>query len=107
MISTSKEDRFAPSVVTASNLLLILLGSASWLAYLAALGLGDLRTNTPGFEIAFGAAFILYLAACALSLTQPSRPASRAGGGNPWVTHDRLLITFVFAVLFRLTLLPS
>ncbi|MEK6572909.1 MAG: hypothetical protein AABZ58_01160, partial [Chloroflexota bacterium] len=84
--------------MTRSNFLLILLGAASTLAYVAALGLADLRKNTVGFEIAFFAAFLLYLAACAIVLRRHTRTPTR-----PHI----LFVTFLFAILFRLTLLPS
>jgi len=81
-----------------STFLLILLGAASWLGYVAALGLSDLRKNTIGFEIALFTAFALYLAASAFILRPhphtPARPNS-------------LPIIFLFAIAFRLTLLPS
>jgi hypothetical protein len=77
--------------------LIILLGAGSCLAYLAALGLGDLRENTPGFEVAYFAAFALYLGAVALVL-RPSTEARSAG-----IT----VAAVAFAVAFRLILLPS
>lgn len=84
--------------MTRSTFLLILIGAASALSYVAAFGLTDLRKNTLGFEIAFFAAFLLYLAACAIILRQPP---------NRSTTDHRLLITISFALLFRLTLLSS
>ena len=84
--------------MTRSQFTLTLLGAASLLAYLAALGLGDLRRNIIGFEVAFFAAFTLYLAAIALVLRGPQ------GEVGSW----RLgLGIFLFALLFRLVLLPS
>ena len=79
--------------------LLVLLGLGLLLPYLAARGLGDLRLHTPGFVVAFTAAFGLYLAAAALMLRP--RPGSS--------TYPRLTlaITLFFAVLFRLVLLPT
>jgi len=79
--------------------LLVVLGFALLLPYLAARGLVDLRLNTPGFVVAFTAAFGLYLAAAALVLRP--RPGS--------ATFPRLTVavTLLFAVLFRLTLLPT
>lgn len=80
-----------------STLTLIFLGLAACLAYWAALGLGDLRENTPGFEVAYLAAFGLYLAAAGVVLRRAERPPSRA----------LLIAIFAFAVVFRLILLPS
>lgn len=79
--------------------LLLLLGAASLLAYFAALGLGDLRKNTIGFEIVFFSAFGLYLAAAALVVRSPKQDATSSRG--------TLALIFSFAVLFRLILLPS
>lgn len=79
--------------------LLVLLGLALLLPYLAARGLGDLRLNTPGFVVAYGAAFALYLAAAALVL----RPRLGADP-RPRLT---LALILLFAVLFRLALLPT
>ena len=77
--------------------LIILLGLASCLAYAAARGLRDLRLNTAGFEVSFFSAFCLYLAAVALAL----RPASGQSSAG------RMAAIVVFAVAFRLILLPS
>ena len=79
--------------------LLIVLGLALLLCYAAARGLGDLRANTPGFVVAFGAAFALYVAAVALLL----RPAAASDA------HPRLTLAFIvlFAMVFRLVLLPT
>jgi hypothetical protein len=81
--------------MTHPTLLLALLGSASCLAYAAALGLGDLRAHTAGFAMAFFCAFALYLAAAAIALRV--RAGSRAG----------LWVIAAFAIAFRLILLPS
>jgi alpha-1,6-mannosyltransferase len=78
------------------NFLLILLGLALLLTYAAAYAQTDLRKHTIEFEIAFGAAFILYLIAVALIL----RPAERPG-------RSTLALIFGFALLFRLVLLPT
>ncbi len=90
-------------------ILLAALGVGSLLAYLAALGLNDLRENTLGFEIAFFAAFSLYLAAVALVLRMPQ--LERATGLRPsaFVTRSGHLsfVIFLFALLFRLALLPT
>ena len=59
------------------------------------MALGDLRINTVGFVIIALTTFALYLAASALALRQS--PTS----------HNQLLIIFFFALLFRLTLLPT
>jgi alpha-1,6-mannosyltransferase len=83
--------------VSRRHFLLILLGLGSLLAYLAALGLRDLRLNTPGFEVAFLAAFALYLAAVAVTLRLEGRERSPMLWG----------IVIVFAIAFRLILLPS
>ncbi len=84
-----------------SNFLLIVIGLASLLAYLAAAGLVDLRLHTIEFEVAFAAAFVLYLVAVAIILrsTTPRAfaPASRF----------TLWLTIVFAVVFNLILLPT
>lgn len=79
--------------------LLGVLGTALWLCYLAAFSLGDLRVNTVEFVIIALAGFALYLAAVALIL----RPAPNS---NP-KTGAGLLLIFFFAILFRLTLLPT
>ena len=78
------------------NFLLILLGLALLLTYVAAYAQGDLRQRTLEFEIAFWAAFILYLIAVALVL----RPTDRS-------RRATLVIIFGFAILFRLVLLPT
>jgi hypothetical protein len=88
--------------VTRQNFLLILLGAASWLCYLAALALGDLRVNTISFVIVALAAFALYLAASALILKQPNHLTTQL----PTTNHQLPIIIF-FALLFRLTLLPT
>jgi len=84
------------SIVSRSNFLLIVIGLASLLAYLAAAGLTDLRLHTIEFVIAFVAAFVLYLAAVTIvmhSATVTSRLT--------------LWIAVVFALLFNLILLPT
>ncbi len=81
------------------HFLLTLLGLASLLPYVAAYGLGDLRKNTAGFEIAFFAAFALYLAAVAVVLRHRSDTHSA-------LRNTLLLITF-FSLLFHLILLPT
>ena len=78
------------------NFLLILLGWTLLLTYVAAYAQADLRKRTIEFEIAFCAAFILYLIAVALVLRPTDRP-SRA----------TLALIFAFAILFRLVLLPT
>jgi hypothetical protein len=80
-----------------SSFLLALLGGVSLLAYLAALGLGDLRKNTPGFEAAFFSAFVVYLGAVAVVLRPGTFAASRL----------TLPLVVLFGILFRLVLLPS
>ncbi len=79
-----------------SNFLLIAIGLASLPVYLAALGLADLRLRTIEFVFAFVAAFVLYLAAVAIVLRST-------------MTTSRLTlwIIVIFAVLFRLMLLPT
>jgi alpha-1,6-mannosyltransferase len=79
-----------------SNFLLILIGFASLLAYLAAAGLADLRLHTIEFVVAIVAAFSLYLAAVAIVL----RSATTSSRLTLW-------ITLVFTVLFNLILLPT
>jgi hypothetical protein len=76
--------------------LLVGLGLASLLPYVAALGLGDLREHTAQFVVSYLAAFALYLAACALVL-QP----------GPQFARTRLAVIAVFALLYRLILLPT
>jgi hypothetical protein len=78
------------------NVWLGLLGTAVTLTYLIAYRLEDLRENTVGFEIAFFAAFILYLAAVALILQSETAI----------ITPTTWLIIFTFALLPRLLLLP-
>lgn len=85
--------------MTRRNFLLFVLGTASLLAYLAVFGLGDLRKNTIGFEIAFFGAFGLYLGAAALAVRGPGQSAASSRGS--------LLLVFLFALLFRLILLPT
>ncbi len=77
-----------------THLRMTLLGLASLVPYLIALGLGDLRAHTVEFVIAFFAAFILYLIAVALALRSKFSPT------------PVYLIAF-FAILFRLILLPT
>jgi alpha-1,6-mannosyltransferase len=77
-------------------LLLTVLGSVLLIVYHWAQQLQDLRAHTVGFEIAFFAAFGLYLMAVALALRQR-------------FTASRLTLPLIvlFAVLFRLQLLPT
>ena len=82
----------------ARHLLLGVVGLASLLGYLASRGLGDLRLNTIGFEIAFFGAFALYLIAVAVILRLP-----RAAGSS----LPMLALIFLFGLLFRLILLPT
>ncbi|HJW84083.1 MAG TPA: glycosyltransferase 87 family protein [Anaerolineae bacterium] len=99
--------------MTRTNLTLTLLGIASTLPYLAALGLGDLRKHTPGFEIAFFGAFVLYLSAVTIVLRH--RPPERRDGGSAFgIRHSTFVssrytlgLIFVFGVLFRVILLPT
>ncbi len=86
--------------MTSKRLFLVgLLGAALWLCYWAAFALGDLRVNTIQFVIIAALAFGLYLAAVALVL-RPAEPV-------PVPTWATLLVIGVFAILFRLTLLPT
>lgn len=78
-----------------SNFLLIVIGLASLLAYLAAVGLADLRLHTIEFVVAFVAAFSLYLTAVAIVLR-----AAATSRLTVW-------IVIVFAVLFNAILLPT
>ncbi len=80
--------------MTRQAFLLILMGAASWVAYIAVNGLGDLRKNTIGFEIIYLAAFALYLAAAALLIKGES-------------SRLALVVVIGFAILFRLVLLPT
>jgi len=80
---------------------LILLGAiglASLLGYLAARGLGDLRRDTLGFELAFFSTFALYLLAVVVVLRLPR------AAGPAW---PALLLIFAIGVLFRLPLLTT
>ena len=91
--------------MTRSIVFLSVLGTASLLPYLAALGLADLRQNTVGFEVAYFTAFALYLAAVALVLRLNPQPLR--GATHSPITDRRLLLIFAFALLFRLILLPT
>jgi hypothetical protein len=82
--------------MTRLNVRLGLLGTAVTLTYLIAYQLEDLRENTVGFEVAFFAAFLLYLAAVALILQSETADTTAA----TW------LIILTFALLPRLLLLP-
>ncbi len=82
--------------MTRSNFLLIVLGLASLLAYLAAVGLADLRLHTIEFMVAFVAAFLLYLVGVNLVM--------RSSAGS---SRLMLRITIAFALLFNLILLPT
>src|SRR5262245_13598592 len=66
------------------------LGGLSLVAYGALLLLGDLRRQTVGFEVAFFAAFLIYLLAVVVVLRDESPAPSHA-----------LLLIFLFAVAFR------
>jgi hypothetical protein len=86
-------------------LLLAVIGLCSLLPYLAARGLADLRKNTIGFEVAFFGAFALYLIAAALVLrfnTQYPMRNTQYG-----IRNTQTWLIFLFAVLFRLILLPT
>ncbi|MGQ0605189.1 MAG: glycosyltransferase 87 family protein [Anaerolineales bacterium] len=89
--------------MTRRNFLLLLLGAASVLPYAAALGLGDLRKHTPGFEVAYFGAFALYLVACALVL----RMHHASSFGKLGASRFTLFVIAAFAIVFRLILLPS
>lgn len=88
-----------------STFLLLLLGSASVLPYLAAQGLGDLRQRTLEFEVTYFAAFALYLAACALVLRATTFPPSASSGQA--VSRFTLASIIFFALAFRLILLST
>ena len=60
-----------------ANFLLILLGLALLLTYVAAYAQADLRKRTIEFEIAFWSAFILYLIAVLWCCGQPIDLAAR------------------------------
>ena len=79
-----------------ANFLLLLLGLASMLGYIAAYALGDLRKNTLGFVVIFFTLFLLYLAACALVL----RPTFE-------VSRFTFSVIVLFSLLPRLLLLPT
>ncbi len=89
-----------------NSFLLVLLGSASWLCYLAAFALGDLRRNTIGFVVVSLAAFVLYLTASALVLGRAADGTRNQLSGNR-IVNFQLIIIVLFASLFRLTLLPT
>jgi hypothetical protein len=80
-----------------TNVVLILIGLASLLTYVAAYKQADLRQHTIEFEILFFAAVALYLSAVAIVLRQPDQ-------GN---TRSTLIVVFAFAVVFRAVLLPT
>jgi alpha-1,6-mannosyltransferase len=91
--------RAAPVASSAARLMLLGgAGLASLLGYLAARGLGDLRLNTVGFELAFLPTFALYLIAAAVVLRLPRT------GRSSW---PALVFIFGFGLLFRLTLLTT
>lgn len=71
---------------------------------MAARGLGDLRKHTLEFEITYFAAFALYLAACALVLR---KKLDREAAQPAKFSFLSLSILCVFAVSFRLILLPT
>src|SRR5262245_32941646 len=91
--------RAAPARERAARLgLLGVVGLASLLGYLAARGLGDLRLNTVGFEVAFLATFVLYLVAVAVVLRLPPARVS---------SLPALVLIFLFGIAFRLVLVPT
>lgn len=75
--------------------LLVALGGLSLIAYLWAREIQDLRQDTIAFELAFFFAFILYLAATIHVLHTPFQSSALCLG-----------LIALFAVLFRLQLLP-
>ena len=89
----------APASGRAARLWLLgVVGLASLGGYLAARGLGDLRLNTIGFEVAFLGTFALYLIAVAIVLRLPRT------GRSSW---PALALIGLFGLLFRLILLPT
>ena len=90
--------RAAPATGRTARLALLgVIGLASLLGYLAARGVGDLRADTPGFEVAYLATFALYLLAVVVVL----RLTPTAGSPLP-----ALALIAVFGLLFRALLLP-
>jgi alpha-1,6-mannosyltransferase len=88
------------------------LGLLSLIPYLYALGLQDLRLHTVEFELAFFAAFALYVLAVLLMLhdTRPSttlapHPVLTASGGSLAARLSPLALIFAFAIVFRALLL--
>src|SRR5438876_11733016 len=91
--------RAAPAAWGGARLVLLGgAGCASLLGYLAARGLGNLRLDTVGFELAFLPTFALYLIAVAVVLRLPR------ASGTSWQT---LALIFLFGLFSRLTLLPT
>lgn len=90
---------------TSRPILLAVLGLCSLLPYLAARGLGDLRKNTIGFEVAFFGAFALYFIAVTLILRTNTRDTKQ---NPPYASRNlQLGLIVLFALLFRLILLPT
>ncbi len=83
---------------TARLSLVAVVGLASLLGYLAARGLGDLRLDTIGFELAFLPTFALYLVAAAIVLRLPRASSS---------SWPALMLIIVFGLMFRLALLTT
>lgn len=83
--------------------LLLLLGLASLLPYLGALGLSDLRAEKFGYLVAYLSAFALYLAACALVLNRADTGSAKAR----FFPLSTFSLIVPFALLFRLLLLPT
>lgn len=99
MADVTAEKGAAPAAFGAGRLILLAIaGLASLLGYLAARGLGDLRLNTIGFELAFFPTFALYLIAAAMVLRLPR------SAGSSW---PALALIFVFGLSFRLALLTT
>ena len=65
-----------------SNFLLIVIGLASVLVYVAAPGLVDLRLHTIEFVVVFVAVFVLYLAAVGLVLRSVETSANSCFGSR-------------------------
>ena len=72
---------------------LIALGILSLIPYLVALRLQDLRQNTVGFELAFIAAFAVYVVAVVLIL--------RENNASPSLVTRHVSLVFAFAILFN------
>ena len=87
--------------------LVLVIGLCSLLPYLAARGLGDLRQNTLGFEVAFGGAFALYFIAVCLVLRPAPTPAGPPATFRSQLASPVLWLALGFGLIFRVALLPT